>query len=79
MAAAGVYSTHQVVTALALGANYAAPYLGRMNDAGKNGVEAIAQMQSIIDQSTNTDGETRLLVASIRKAEELAVLAAEVG
>jgi len=32
----GVYSTHQVVTALSLGAYYVAPYLGRMNDAGKN-------------------------------------------
>lgn len=31
-----VYSTHQVVTALAAGASYVAPYLGRMNDAGKN-------------------------------------------
>jgi len=32
----GVYSTHQAVTALSLGAYYVAPYLGRMNDAGKN-------------------------------------------
>lgn len=32
----GVYSAHQVVTAVAAGATYAAPYLGRMNDAGKD-------------------------------------------
>jgi transaldolase len=32
----GVHSTHQVVTALAVGGFYVAPYLGRMNDAGKN-------------------------------------------
>ena len=31
-----VYSAHQVVTALAAGASYVAPYLGRMNDAGKD-------------------------------------------
>jgi hypothetical protein len=34
--AAGVYASHQVVTALAMGALYAAPYVGRMTDAGKN-------------------------------------------
>ena len=32
----GVYSAHQVVTAVAMGVDYVAPYLGRMNDAGKN-------------------------------------------
>ena len=31
-----VYSVHQAVTALSLGASYVAPYLGRMNDAGKD-------------------------------------------
>ena len=32
----GVHSTHQVVTAMSLGAFYVAPDLGRMNDAGKD-------------------------------------------
>ena len=32
----GVYTAHQAFTAMAAGADYAAPYLGRMNDAGKN-------------------------------------------
>lgn len=31
-----VYSVHQVVTALSVGASYVAPYLGRMHDAGKD-------------------------------------------
>lgn len=30
----GLYSAHQIVTALAAGVNYAAPYLGRMNVGG---------------------------------------------
>ena len=30
-----VYSVHQVLIAAALGASYVAPYLGRMNDAGR--------------------------------------------
>lgn len=32
----GVYSAHQAVSAVSMGVNYVAPYLGRMNDAGKN-------------------------------------------
>ena len=32
---AGLYTAHQAFTAAALGAEYAAPYLGRMNDSGK--------------------------------------------
>ena len=33
---AGVYAAHQCVTALAVGADYLAPYLGRMDEAGKD-------------------------------------------
>ncbi len=33
---AGIYSLHQVITAITSGAAYAAPYLGRMTDAGKD-------------------------------------------
>ena len=36
MADAGVYTAHQAFTAIAAGADYAAPYLGRMNDAGRS-------------------------------------------
>lgn len=73
----GVYSVHQVVTALAAGASYIAPYLGRMNDAGKNGLELISQMQSILEMTTLEDGDCRLLVASLRSADDIAALAAE--
>lgn len=33
---AGIHTAHQAFTAMAAGVNYAAPYLGRMNDARKN-------------------------------------------
>lgn len=33
---AGVFAAHQCLTALAVGADYMAPYLGRMDDAGKD-------------------------------------------
>jgi transaldolase len=73
----GMYSSHQAVTALASGAVYGAAYLGRMQDAGKNAIEEISKMQSIIDMCTNYEGEMRLLVASIRSADDIATLAAE--
>ncbi|PSC71121.1 Transaldolase [Micractinium conductrix] len=72
----GVYAAHQVVTALAMGAAYAAPYVGRMTDAGKKGLEEAARMQKIVDLGSN-EGGMRLLVASVRSAEEVAMLAAE--
>ena len=72
-----VYSVHQAVTALSVGAQYIAPYLGRMRDAGKDAVHDIAAMQGIVDMSTDCSGEVRLLVASIRNASEIATLAAE--
>jgi transaldolase len=68
----GVYAVHQVLIAAALGADYAAPYLGRINDLGRNGRDDLVAMQNII---TGTGSATRLLVASIRSAEDLAFLA----
>src|SRR5450756_1497292 len=41
-----VYNHVQVVPAIIAGATYLAPYLGRMNDAGLDGVAEIAQMQT---------------------------------
>ena len=38
-----VYSAAQALVASALGADYAAPYLGRMNDAGRDGFGEIAR------------------------------------
>lgn len=58
-----VYAPEQAHFAAQLGAVYAAPYLGRLEDSGIDGLALIAQMQAIIDRS---GAETRLLVASIR-------------
>jgi transaldolase len=66
-----VHASVQMLPVLALGAAYAAPYLGRMNDAGLDGLDEIAAMQQII---TNLGGSTRLLVASIRSLSDLAAL-----
>jgi len=68
----GVYNHVQVVPAIIAGATYLAPYLGRMNDAGLDGVSEITQMQTVIERTLS---ETHILVASIRTPDKLADLA----
>ena len=67
-----VYNHVQVVPAIIAGATYLAPYLGRMNDAGLDGVAEITQMQIVIDKA---HAAARILVASIRTPDQLAALA----
>jgi transaldolase len=70
-----VYAAEQAHFAAQLGAAYAAPYLGRLQDAGIDGMALIAQMQSLIERAA-----TRLLVASVRSREAcLALLQLGVG
>lgn len=70
-----VYAPEQAHFAGQLGAAYAAPYLGRLDDSGLDGLALIGQMQSLL-----ADTSTRLLVASIRsRAAYLALLQLGVG
>jgi transaldolase len=62
----------QALIAAAVGAEYLAPYLGRMADAGKNGIEECLAMQEIV---TGLHSDTRILVASLRDAVTMAELA----
>ena len=69
-----VYTASQALVALALGADYAAPYLGRMNDAGRDGFGEIASMaRTARDQGA----VTRILVASLRHTGDVVRLAAD--
>lgn len=70
----GVYAIHQVLIAAALNADYAAPYLGRINDLGRNGRDDLVTMQRII---ANIGSTTRILVASIRSVDDLTFLATQ--
>ena len=67
-----VYAPFQVLLAASAGATYVAPYLGRMNDAGRDGHGMIAQMSQILCAAQS---HTRILAASIRGPEDIAVLA----
>lgn len=70
----GIYAVPQVLIAAAIGAEYAAPYLGRIHDSGRNGCEDVGMMQRSL---TGVNSTLRLLVASIRRAEDMSVLAAQ--
>ena len=67
-----VYAVHQVLIAASLGTDYAAPYLGRINDLGRNGREDLVAMQRSLD---GVGSFTRLLVASIRSVDDITFLA----
>jgi transaldolase len=69
-----VYSAAQALVASALGAEYAAPYLGRMNDAGRDGFGEVVAMARA---ERGRGSAMRILVASLRDASDLVRLAGE--
>ncbi len=70
----GIYEVHQVLIGASLGAAYVAPYLGRINDFGRNGREVLATMQQVLQGLGST---TRILAASIRDIGDLSYLASQ--
>mmetsp|Transcript_27415 Transcript_27415/g.57210 ORF Transcript_27415/g.57210 Transcript_27415/m.57210 type:complete len:284 (-) Transcript_27415:332-1183(-) len=68
------YDHKQALIAGSMGVEYIAPYLGRMTDNGKDGLEECKTMDKIVK---GLGSDTRILVASIRDAETLAELAVE--
>jgi transaldolase len=67
------YSALQAIVAAGVGAEYLAPYCGRMDDEGLDGKAECRKMQSIV---RGCQSGTRILVASIRNVETLTDLAA---
>lgn len=68
-----VYAVRQMVLAEAVGARYAAVYLGRMRDAGQDPVGVIGGMLAVIRAQQM---KVRLLVASVRTPDDVEVLSA---
>jgi transaldolase len=67
------YHPKQLCVALALGADYIAPYFGRMADAGLPATKYLTQMHAV---SAANHHATRILVASLRSADQVSELAA---
>lgn len=58
-----VFSANQAVLAAKAGAAYVSPFIGRLDDAGQNGMELIREIVQIFK---NYSFETEVLVASVR-------------
>jgi transaldolase len=67
-----VYAREQALPAMAAGAEFLAPYLGRMNDAGRDGTGEIAAIQQCITAGASP---LKLLVASLRETAQISALA----
>ncbi|HEU0256717.1 MAG TPA: transaldolase family protein [Microbacteriaceae bacterium] len=65
-----VYTPAQAAVASAVGAKYIAPYLGRLDDSGRDGLAVIRSMMAAMRGS-----DTEVLAASVRTPRALAGLA----
>lgn len=72
--ATAVYDAKQMFVATALGADYIAPYFGRMLEKGLPAYEALAQMRAI---GASAERPPRILVASLRDTGQMTRLASE--
>ncbi|GLW07085.1 fructose-6-phosphate aldolase 1 [Microtetraspora sp. NBRC 13810] len=67
-----VYHPAQALVAAAVGARYLAPYVGRMSDNGRPGVEGVAAMVRVL---RGTGARAEILAASLRGVEDVVALA----
>ncbi|MFL6044467.1 MAG: transaldolase family protein [Propionibacteriaceae bacterium] len=67
-----IYDAGQAIVAAAAGATYIAPYLGRMTDAGRNGIAEVLAMHEVLVATGST---TKVLLASVRSVPDMVVLA----
>ena len=67
-----VYAPGQALVAAAAGATYIAPYLGRLDDAGRDGLAEVTAMHEVL---AATGSPTKVLLASVRDVASLVALA----
>ena len=70
-----IFSPNQAILAAKAGAKYASPFIGRLDDVGKDGMNLIREIKQIY---SNYDFKTQILVASIRHPMHV-VDAAKIG
>ena len=74
-----VFSANQALMAAKAGATYVSPFVGRLDDIGKNGMDLIVEIKQIF---TNFNFKTEIIVASIRNpyhVKESALIGADVA
>ena len=62
------FSAAQAMLAAKAGAAFISPFVGRLDDAGEDGMQLINEIRTVYD---NYDFETRILAASIRSVEHV--------
>jgi TalC/MipB family fructose-6-phosphate aldolase len=67
-----IYDPGQAIVAAAAGATYIAPYLGRLNDAGRQGIAEVVAMHEVLVATGST---TKVLLASIRSVPDMVAVA----
>jgi transaldolase len=67
-----VYAPGQAMVAAAAGATYIAPYLGRLEDHGRDGIAEVTAMQEVL---AATGAATKILLASLRDVDSMVTLA----
>ena len=75
-----IFSPGQALLAAKAGANYVSPFIGRLDDIGKNGIDLIADIKKIYSNYENL--KTKILAASIRTTKhitEAAIVGADVA
>jgi transaldolase len=65
-----VYGVPQALAAASIGARYIAPYLGRLEDSGQDGLAMIEDMHRVLEGS-----DTEVLAASLRSPQAIVDLA----
>lgn len=70
-----IFSSNQALLAAKAGASYVSPFIGRLDDAGHNGMEVIREIVQIFD---NYKFHSEVLVASVRHPVHV-VEAAKIG
>ena len=70
-----IFSVAQALLAARAGATYVSPFVGRLDDIGKDGIELIAEITEIFDVNSI---ETEIIVASVRNPIH-ALQAARIG
>jgi len=67
-----IYTPAQVMIAAAVGATYVAPYLGKLDENGRDGIATVTAMQEMLDASNS---DTKILLASVREVGSMVTLA----
>ena len=62
------FTANQALLAAKAGASFISPFIGRLDDAGSDGMEVIEEIRQIYD---NYDFETEILAASIRSVNHV--------